>query len=232
MIDSVISVLAHMLMLISCAIIYVILFAKALPKVLLKPSFDMTAIHDRGLKKYAFDSGRAITYEPNDETKKYIEQYILSVNGDEKYLKCKLNNLVTSIKYNVTLFDTNDRLIDVMCVNEIVSESGMSRGVMLPSNTAYACVTVCEVNAHITGMRSHFRLPLIKLCIFSACVVICTAAVGIMFNLCSVAIIQTLLDIEMGALTFADVTIYCGVGVVLASIAIFLNLPLASKLRK
>ena len=68
--------------------VYVFLVSRVLPDLLLKPLYDDSKDGDRGLRRYTFEGGRAILYEPSALYRKYLNQYILSANGNEKYIKC------------------------------------------------------------------------------------------------------------------------------------------------
>ena len=64
--------------------VYIFLVSRVLPDLLLKPLYDDSKEGDRGLRRYAFEGGRAILYEPSAPYRKYLKQYILSANGNEK----------------------------------------------------------------------------------------------------------------------------------------------------
>ena len=126
--------------------IYVFLTACLLPRLLLKPHFGPEGIKDRGLQRYLFENGRAITYQPDPAILDYMPQYILSDNNGERFLKCKLDERVQSIAYRVLTFDANDRPLEVLKVEDPVQNSGTTRSVPLPLRTAYVSIDILQVN--------------------------------------------------------------------------------------
>lgn len=141
--------------------IYIFLVSSVLPDLLLKQRYDASKEGDRGIRRYTFEGGRAIVYEPSAPYRKYLKQYILSVNGNEKYIKCKFAEQVTAVRYEVIAFDKNDRLLDTVRIEEhIFAEKGnISNAAMLPMQTAYVKVVLCSVNGVILDNEKFFYTP-------------------------------------------------------------------------
>ena len=127
-------------------IIYAFIVGKLLPVIFLRPKYKGLKSNDRGLKRYTYEDGRAIVYKPAGETGKYIEQYILSANGDEKFVKCKVHDKVYCIEYDVIAFDSSDKVIDVIAVQDPIKTRGITSGVSLPLETSYVSVIARVVN--------------------------------------------------------------------------------------
>ena len=66
------TLMAQITVAICSVILYVFLAAKLLPNWLLKPHVDPSLDGDRGIKRFVFDCGRAIVYEPSVAYRKYI----------------------------------------------------------------------------------------------------------------------------------------------------------------
>ena len=81
----------RVLLLVLSFVAYVFLMSRVYPKVLLTPTWGVGHKGDRGLKKYRYDNGRAVVYEPSFKMRAYVKQYLLSVNDGKKYIKCILN---------------------------------------------------------------------------------------------------------------------------------------------
>ena len=128
-------------------IISILIVGWILPVLFIRPSYKLLSSSDRGLKKYSFDEGRAVVYEPAAESKRYVDQYIVSVNNGEKFLKCKVDPRVYSIEYDVIAFNAQDKALDVLTVTDlIVGKRELSSAVALPLETAYVSLLVKYVN--------------------------------------------------------------------------------------
>lgn len=145
-------------------ILYVLLTACILPKVLLTPTFSVANIKDRGIRKYLYEEGRAIVYQPATPMRPYIPQYILSQNNQERFLQCKLNPQIGSVKYRVLTFDRNNRPLQALEVEDPVATVGLCAAVPLPMDTAFVSIRLTEVNG--TAFRddsvgfSKIKLPI------------------------------------------------------------------------
>ena len=140
---------------------YVFLVSGVLPDLLLKQRYDDSKDGDRGLRRYTFEGGRAIVYEPSAPFRKYLKQYILSANGNEKYIKCKFAERVSAVRYEVIAFDSADRLLDTVRIEEHIFEDkeNISQAAMLPMQTAYVKVLIRSVNGVILDNEKYFYLP-------------------------------------------------------------------------
>ena len=142
------TIAAQAIILICVSCIYVFFISTVFPAVFLKPKYNGASEGDRGLKKYLFEGGRSIVYEPSVGVKKYIKQYILTALGTERYIQCKFDPHIYSSRYEVFAFDSDDRMIDGILVEEpsLDEKRGISDPIILPMNTAYARVSVRTVN--------------------------------------------------------------------------------------
>lgn len=117
-----INMVAWFLLFLTGTVIYYALIATILPKYVLKIRCSVTESKDRGLKKYVFPSGRAVVYEPHPQIRKYVESYVLFTNGGYKYVKCRLKEGVRDIKYSIIMFNNENKVIDILEVNERVND--------------------------------------------------------------------------------------------------------------
>ena len=138
--------ISQAIILIFSLIMYTFITGKILPLIFLRPSRRGVISNDRGIKRYAYEDGRAIVYKPTEENNKYIEQYILSAHGDEKFIKCKIHEEIRSLEYDVIVFDSRDKVVDVISVKDPVKQKGTTGAVSLPLETSYVSVTVRVVN--------------------------------------------------------------------------------------
>lgn len=143
----------RVLLLLLSFVVYVFLMSCIYPKVFLKPYWNVEHKEDRGLKKYRYHNGRAIVYEPSLKMRKYIKQYILSVNDDRKYIKCKLDDRIYSIVYDIIAYSADDKIIDDILVTDFIQHRGYSSAAELPHKTSYVHIIVREVNGIKVGGR-------------------------------------------------------------------------------
>lgn len=170
------TLMAQITVAICSGILYVFLTAKFLPLWLLKPRADSSLDGDRGIKRLVFDCGRAVVYEPSVSYRKYVKQYILSAVGKEKYIQCKFTGSVRCAEYDVVAFDSNDRPIERVCVQEhLFEENGnISRAATLPRETAYVKLVVRSVNGVLLDGETVFVLSGSRVLFFTLSVTVCT----------------------------------------------------------
>ncbi|MBE6588965.1 MAG: hypothetical protein E7643_02185 [Ruminococcaceae bacterium] len=127
------------------SIFYVFLMKSVFP-LILKLQYRGIKLHDRGLKKYRYEEGRAVTYEPAPSMRKYISQYALFTDRGYKYICCKTDSAVRYLSYHVAMFDNRNRVIDTIEVTEQLRSIGKTAPVMLHSDTSYVHLNLISVN--------------------------------------------------------------------------------------
>ncbi len=205
--------------------LYVALVSKILPLLLLKAKYKVQNMGDRGLKKYVFEGGRAITFKPCGQTGKYIEQYILSVNDGDKYIKCKFDKRILSIKYDVIAFDSNDKEIDTIQISVPKVSSGTAAAAILPENTAYVCIVVKEVNWFVIpgGPKMHF--PLWRVITFAGVTTVLTVVEYLTLRSSAFSVIEAILPFAkpMVGLPLMQILFSVVAGIALAGIILVLH---------
>ena len=126
--------------------IFVFLLACLYPRLILKPNYCFLNIKDRGIKKFVFPNGRAITYQPSQQIRQYVNSYILSCIDGKKYIKCELDRSISELSYELVVFDASDRVITVLQISDRVKRCGYTHSVLLPLNTAYVHLILREVD--------------------------------------------------------------------------------------
>ena len=124
--------------------LYMILISRILPKVLLSPVMG-GALSDRGVKKSVFPGGRSIAYEPKLSARRYVSQYILFSENGFKYIKCKVNAKVTTLKYELVIYDRKNKAVERLEITQAANE-GYTEAVILPPETSFVHMNLCEVN--------------------------------------------------------------------------------------
>lgn len=156
MIDSIIAPIGFSALLVLSIIAYVFIAGTVLPRWFLSAEFCGGAARDRGLKKYTFPGGRAVTYEPYPALRDYVKRYVLFVKDGAKYIRCSLAREVSFIVYDIAVFDHVGKMIDVIRVNERIESVGVSRSVKLPGNTSYVSLSLRRVNGKLCSGESDF----------------------------------------------------------------------------
>ena len=106
---------------------------------------------DRGVRRVRFPEGRGVVYEPHPALRRYVPHYALYTRNDQKYIRLSLHPQTAYIRYDVAVFNSRGRLLEVLEVSERISEEGVSRSVRLPDRTAYACVVPRQVDGEYVG---------------------------------------------------------------------------------
>jgi hypothetical protein len=205
------------------AVLYVFLVAYVLPRCCLKPRYNLHEIRERGIKKYLFKNGRAIVYEPSVYNAKYIKQYILSRNDDEKYIKCKTDERIYSIQYDVIAYDAGDKVIGIVEVSESILNPGYTSGALLPPKTAYVSVIVKQVNGTKIKSEADLKMPLKQVIGYAVSAVACSVIEGSVFYL----LVHKCFDMAwpaFGGIVMADyfaaIPIFAVLGVLVAAVAV------------
>lgn len=136
--ELVIAYVAKALMLITSIVLYVYLFSSIIPKAIMKVHILKENTCDRGIKKFVYPNGRCVLYETELATRKYISSYALYTEDGYKYIKCKAAGNIANIRYDVYAFDNQNKLLDIIGVDEAISEDGYTASVPLPPETSYA----------------------------------------------------------------------------------------------
>lgn len=138
--------------------LYFILVGTAAPKIL-KNHCAIRKTSDRGIKKYLYPNGRAVVYEPHPSLRKYVSRYLLFTEDGYKYMSCKVDAGVVSLRYSVVMFNNRNRVLDVIDVEERKISSDQTKPVMLHPDTSYIALILDEVNCtklkHEVVMRCH-----------------------------------------------------------------------------
>ena len=155
--DTIMLYILGVIIFIALIAVYAFVMRTLLPK-LLRVKYCIQKSNDRGIHKYVYEGGRAITYEPHPSFRKYVNAYSLFTNNGYKYVRCKLDEAITKIRYTVTTFDRHDKVIDVVSVNEKISKRGQTSPVLLHHKTSYVCLQVLSVNG-----ADYTRQPLVRI---------------------------------------------------------------------
>lgn len=182
MVDLIFTYAVKTVLIIICCVLYVFFVSKILPALFLSPKNKNISATDRGIKKYVFHGGRAIVYTPDVKTKKYINQYILSDNNGERFLKCKFDNRIVTALYEVIVFDSSDKVIDTIRVYDTPDCREIARAVPLPITAAYVKLSVVEVNHKNVSVQTGSSISLMSYLSYIVLTIAATIAISLLFN--------------------------------------------------
>ena len=166
MIDNIITCVLSSILFVLSMILYVFVTACLLPKIFIRPHYKSDNVCDRGVKKYLFEEGRAIVYEPSQDIRQYVNQYILSDYNGKRCLQCKFDESIKKITYRVLTFSADDKSLGAFEVTENGVKDQMIPNVNLPYDTAYVSIEVKSVNGKKVFFESEIRYSIFKIVAF------------------------------------------------------------------
>lgn len=178
--------------------LYIFLLKKAIPQLTLKHKSVGVNTRDRGIKKYRFDDGRAVVYEPEFIYRKYVPQYMLLSKNKDKFIRCRINTNVRHIKYDVIAYDNKNKLIDVIGVDERLKNQKYTTSVLLPPETSYIRFVIRRVDNMFVSSEIKVKYSKISLIACATLIVAATAALGLCVNYCFSDLWQYLIFDKLG----------------------------------
>ena len=156
--------------------LYLKLFSSTIPNLIMRLRYKGTVTRDRGVKKYVYENGRCVVYEPDINVRKYVKKYSLYTEDGYKYIQCEVAKQISYIRYDVYAFNNSNKLIDIINVNEnIEGEEGYSAPVELPPETSYVKFVLRKVDAMYSCKTSFVEYSPIRYAICGAVVALATA---------------------------------------------------------
>jgi hypothetical protein len=150
-VDAIIKAVCLAVLFIFEIILFLIATGSVLPSIFMRVRCSVRTTRDRGMQKYVFPDGRAVAYEPEPATRKYIHRYVLYVSEGYKYLKCRVDEGVGYINYTVVMFNNRNRVVDVIDVKEKSLKNAETGAVRLHPDTSYIALIPNSIN----GVRIH-----------------------------------------------------------------------------
>lgn len=144
LVDEVFAYCSLIIALIAGVVLYMLLISRILPKVLLSPVMG-GILSERGVKKSVFPGGRSVAYEPKLSVRRYVRQYVLFSENGFKYIKCKVQEKVSSLKYELVIYNRKNKAVDRLEITQ-AAKDGYTETVMLPPETSFVHMNLCEVN--------------------------------------------------------------------------------------
>lgn len=147
MIENIVTICGYVLTALMSLVIYGYLVSFVIPHLCVKWKTPNKLRGDRGIKKYVFPEGRSVVYEPELRVRRYMKQYALIYNNGGKFIRCRINERIRYIKYDVIVFGPDRRVIDVIEVSERITDIGYCKSVQLPEETSFVNVVIRRVDA-------------------------------------------------------------------------------------
>ena len=174
MIDNIIAYVLSAILFVLSLILYVFCTSCLIPRIFIRPSYSSNNVCDRGVKKYLFEDGRAIVYEPKQDVRQYINQYILSECNGKRGLQCKLDESIKKISYRILTFDAYDNALGAFEVTERGIKDEITQSVDLPYDTVYVSIEVKSINGKKIVSESDINYSATRLLAFVGITVILT----------------------------------------------------------
>ena len=159
--ENVLEAVSQLFIFIASLVIFVAVIKSLIPALSLKVHYSVDRWLGRGVKKYKYPSGRAVVYEPHPRVRKYINKYALLVNDGYKYLKCRLDRYVKTLKFEVIMFSNKNKVIDVLSVYARMNDEPETKELLLHPETSYVAINIVEVNEQALEktIRGYYTVP-------------------------------------------------------------------------
>lgn len=164
--------------------LYIFLLTRTIPQLSLKHRSVGVNTRDRGIKKYTFEGGRAVVYEPELIYRKYVPQYMLLSKNRDKFIRCRINPQIRHIKYDVVVYDNRNKLIDIIGVEERVNRQKYTTSVLLPPETSYARLILRRVDNMYSSTEVKVRYSTVSIIVCAALIIAATVALGFCISHC------------------------------------------------
>ena len=153
-------------------VLFGVLMKMVFPMLILKVRVDLARGLGRGYKRFVYPTGRAAVYEPHPSVRKYVNKYLLFVNDGYKYLKCRVDKGVSSLKYTVVMLNNKDKVVDTVVVNEDIGDTCEGASLLLHPDTSYVALNIDEVDGQLLKAQSHSSFSLLRLALYFAAVLL------------------------------------------------------------
>lgn len=197
LVELIISVATKVIIFFLSSGLYMFLIMKGIPKFTLKHKSAGVRTRDRGIKKYTFEDGRAVVYEPDFAYRKYVHQYMLISKNKHKFIKCRVNESLRHIKYDVVAYNNKNKVIDVIGVEERMNDCKYTDSVLLPADTSYVSFILRKVDDMFLSTEVKVKYTRRSIILCSVLVILLTVWQGIIVNYCFTDLWQIL---KMGKL--------------------------------
>ena len=145
-IEIILEITAQVILCLMSLSVYVFLVSNVIPTHIFKIRYDMSDHLGRGLRKFTYPDGRAVTYEPHPSVRKYINKYALFTLDGYKYLQLKNGDVTKSYSARVITFNNRHRIIDILDITESLSVASTSSPIRLNDKTSYIALILNEAN--------------------------------------------------------------------------------------
>ena len=152
---------------------YAFVLGTVIPKYFLVLEYK-GGVNGRGLRKFSFPGGRAVTYETHPAQRRFIPTYALIYKDGFKYLKIKSSPSVYYLNYDVVAFNTVGRVLDIINVKEHIAKSENAKSVIIPEDTSYVSLVLYKVNGRVFEKKPPYRFNRIRKYVYVLSVLVAT----------------------------------------------------------
>ena len=197
--------------------LYKFLLTKTIPQITLKHKSVGENTKDRGIKKYTFEDGRAVIYEPEFEFRGYVSQYMLFSKNNNKYIRCRVNTCVRHLRYDVIAYNNKHKVLDVVGVEERLNNQKYTESVLLPPETSYVRFVLRCVDDMFYSNKVRVKYSKTSIGVCVGLITLATIALGLVVNACFKDLWQLLI---FEALPARKVIVQAGIVGAIASVFI------------
>lgn len=159
--ENVLEAVSQLFIFIASLVVFAAVIKSLIPAVSLKVHYSVDRWLGRGIKRYKYPSGRAVVYEPHPQVRKYINKYAIFVNDGYKYLKCRLDRYVKTLKFEVIMLNNQNKVIDVLSVYARMNDEPETKELLLHPDTSYVAINIEAINeeAFRRTIRGYYTVP-------------------------------------------------------------------------
>lgn len=130
------------------------------PRIILRERYYLGGSVGRGLKKFKYEGGRGVLYEPNPSVRKYIRSFALFTRDGYKHVMCRIGVGVNSLKYDVFMINMQGKVIDSITVSEDFYTGSFTQPQMVHEDTSYIAISITEANGKklVPSAQRYYKL--------------------------------------------------------------------------
>ena len=159
-----------------------ILIAFYFPRFIMKPRVTGEKMGDRGIKRYTYENGRGVVYEPEIAARKYVKQYMLFTKDGTKYVKCLIEPRVKYLNYDILVFDNKNKLIDLINVDEQLKGGTMTKAVPIVAEASYISLVLRCADNMYENRKIRVDYSYVSCILYGGLSALCIAIAGTLMN--------------------------------------------------
>jgi len=153
-----------------------------IPRIILRERYYLGGSVGRGLKKFKYEGGRGVLYEPHPSARKYIRSFALFTRDGYKHVMCRIGAGVNSLKYDVFMINISGKVIDSISVSEDFYTGSFTQPQMLHEDTSYIAISITEANGKELTPSAQRYYKLFDVAFFAVFMTVISFAILLLIN--------------------------------------------------